>query len=74
MIEYLRKRFKSKAFWLSLAALIPLTLQAFGDISILPANYDEIVTSFLALLVAAGVVSDPTTESTWYLDDKGIKG
>ena len=69
MFEYFKKRVTSKAFWISLAALIPLTLQAFGDVSILPENYEEIVTCFLSLLVAAGVVNNPTTEKSWFTDD-----
>lgn len=73
MFEYFKKRATSKAFWISLGALIPLTLQVFGDVSMLPGNYDEIITTFLALLVAAGVVNDPTTEKSWYSDDENKK-
>lgn len=65
----LKLRLTSRSFWLSLAALIPLTLQAFGDVSILPGNYDQIVSCFLALITAMGVISNPTTENKWYGDD-----
>lgn len=70
MAKYLKKRLSNMGFWVSLASLIPLSLQAFGDVSILPDNYQEIVTCFLSLLVALGVVSNPTTEKSWYSDDK----
>lgn len=63
------ERLKSRSFWISLAALIPLTLQAFGDVSLLPGNYDEIVSCFLALITALGVISNPTTDNKWFGDD-----
>lgn len=65
----LKSRLSSRSFWISLAALIPLSLQAFGDITILPGNYDEIVTCFLALITAMGVINNPTTDNKWFGDD-----
>lgn len=68
--SYLNHRVGNYGFWISLFALIPLALQAFGDIAILPGNYEEIVNIFLTLLVALGVVSNPTTTNKLYGDDK----
>lgn len=32
-------------------------------------NYQEIVNAFLAILVAAGIISNPTTTAKWFYDD-----
>lgn len=69
MIKYITKRVRSAGFWVSLSAAIPLTLQAL-DLSILPTNYEEIITIFLSLLVAMGLINDPTTNKVGYGDDK----
>lgn len=60
-------RFKNYGLWVSIAALIPLILSSFG-IQIIP-NYQEIVNAILAILVTAGILSNPTTSSKWYKDD-----
>lgn len=62
------ERFKNYGLWLSIFAFIPLLLKGFG-VDILPANYSEIVTAFLGILVMAGILNDPNTEEKWYLDD-----
>lgn len=62
------ERFKNYGLWLSIFAFIPLLLKGFG-VDILPANYSEIVTGFLGILVMAGILNDPNTEEKWYLDD-----
>lgn len=62
-------RFKNYGFWVSVAALIPLLLNAF-DVNFVPEEYQAIVNAILAILVAAGIISNPTTESKWYGDDK----
>jgi uncharacterized membrane protein len=54
-----KARLRNYGFWLSVAALIPLILQAFG-INFLPANYDQIVNTLLWLLVLLGVINNPT--------------
>jgi uncharacterized membrane protein len=69
MSESMKKRFSSKGFWVSLAALVPVVLQLFGA-DILPKDYSSIINMILTLLVALGVLNNPTTEGSWYLDDK----
>ncbi|MGL6173444.1 MAG: hypothetical protein ACRC1P_02395 [Cellulosilyticaceae bacterium] len=62
------ERFKNYGLWVSIAALIPLILQAFG-ISIIP-DYNQIVNAILSILVMAGILSNPTTDNKWFGDDK----
>ena len=62
-------RFKNYGLWVSIFALIPLVLQGFG-VNILPGNYEEIVVALLGVLVMAGILNNPTSENTDYLDDK----
>ncbi|MGG7178619.1 holin [Clostridium paraputrificum] len=62
-------RFKNYGLWVSIAALIPLILNGLG-INILPANYEEITQAILSILVMAGIISNPTTNSKWFGDDK----
>lgn len=62
-------RFKNYALWISVFSLIPLILEAFG-LNIIPQNYNEIVTAILSVLVMAGIINNPSTESKWYLDDE----
>ncbi|ERK29962.1 phage holin [Clostridium intestinale] len=62
-------RFKNYALWISIFSLIPLILEAFG-INIIPKNYNEIVTAILSVLVMAGIINNPSTDSKWYLDDE----
>ena len=62
-------RFKNYGLWVSIFALIPLVLNAFG-VKVVPEEYSELTNSILAVLVAAGIVSNPTTVAKWYLGDK----
>ena len=62
-------RFKNYGLWVSIFALIPLVLQGFG-VDVLPGNYEEIVVALLGVLVTAGILNNPTSENTGYLDDK----
>lgn len=62
-------RFKNYGLWVSIAALVPLVLNATG-VKVVPEDYNQIVNAILAILVAAGVISNPATEAKWYLDDK----
>ena len=39
-------------------------------VKIVPEEYTEITNAILAVLVAAGIISNPTTTAKWYLDDK----
>lgn len=69
LLTYLKSRISNYGFWISLFALIPLTLQTFGDISLLPGNYEEITNMISVLLVALGVCNNPTTKTKLYGDD-----
>ena len=70
IVNYFKSRVSNYGFWISLSALVPLFLQVFGDTSILPSNYEEIVNCILTLLVALGVCNNPTTDNRFYKDDK----
>lgn len=62
-------RFKNYGLWVSVAAFIPMFLKGIG-IDILPSNYNDIINSFLGILVVAGILSNPTTTNKGYVDDK----
>lgn len=62
-------RFKNYGLWVSIFALIPMVLDAFG-VQVLPDQYQVITTSILSILVALGIISNPTTEGKWFSDDK----
>lgn len=62
-------RFKNYGLWVSIFALIPLILNVFG-VKVVPEEYQEITNAILSVLVAVGIISNPTTEAKWYLDDK----
>ena len=61
-------RWRNYGLWVSIAAFIPLVLSGFG-INLMP-NYQEIVNALLAILVMAGIISNPTTETRWFRDDQ----
>lgn len=62
-------RLKNYGLWMSIFALIPLILES-CHINILPGNYNEIVTAVLSILVMAGILSNPTTKTRGFGDDK----
>ncbi|MGG5461572.1 holin [Clostridium sp. B9] len=62
-------RLKNYGLWMSVFALIPLILEGF-DLSLLPKNYNELVTAILSILVMAGILNNPTTQSKGFSDDK----
>lgn len=66
-------RFRNYGFWISVAALIPLVLNAF-EVKFIPEEYEAIVNAILAILVAAGIINNPTTENKWFGDDNIISG
>lgn len=66
-------RFRNYGFWISIAALIPLVLNAF-EVKFIPEEYEAIVNAILAILVAAGIINNPTTENKWFGDDNIISG
>ena len=61
-------RWQNYGLWASVAAFIPIALRGFGY-DILPANYEEICTALLGILVLAGIISNPTTERKGWSDD-----
>ncbi|MEI5905615.1 phage holin [Bacillus spongiae] len=57
-------RFKNYALWAAVLAFVPLladSLQVYDISVILPGNYDNLVISFLGILVLAGVINNPTS-------------
>ena len=65
-------RFRNYGLWVSIAAFIPMFLKVLG-IDVLPDNYNDLVNSFLGILVIAGIVSNPKTEYKGYLDESPFK-
>ena len=65
-------RFKNYGLWVSIMALIPMILSAFG-VKIIPEEYQAIANTILSILVALGIISNPTTEAKWYIDDNPKK-
>lgn len=61
-------RMSNYAFWTSLFALIPIACQTLG-IFTLPDEFATLCNAFLAFLVAAGLVNNPTTNAKWFYDD-----
>lgn len=60
---------KNYRLWLAIFALIPLVLEGF-NLSILPSNYNEIVTLILSILVMGGILNNPNTDRVELKDDK----
>lgn len=60
---------KNYRLWLAIFALIPLILEGF-NLSILPSNYNEIVTLILSILVMGGILNNPNTDKVELKDDK----
>lgn len=68
-LEALKVRARNYGFWTSLIALVPMICQVVGYTK-LPDDYANIINAFLAFLVAAGIVNNPTTDAKGFLDDK----
>lgn len=64
----MNEKYRNYGLWLSIFALIPLVCKGYG-LDILPKNYEEIITTLLAVLVALGVISSPK-EGKGYTDQK----
>ena len=58
------KRFKSWALWLSIAALIVFCVKEFGGIDI-SETVDGFMNVLLPVLVAFGIVNNPTDSSSF---------
>ncbi|ACD22432.1 MULTISPECIES: phage holin [Clostridium] len=66
-----KSRFKNYGLWVSIAALIPLILKCFG-IEVIQGDYQQVVQAILSILVMLGIVSNPTTDTKWFNDDKHL--
>lgn len=62
-------RFENYGLWVSILALIPMILSAFG-VKVVADEYQSITNVVLSILVALGIVNNPTTNCKWYIDDK----
>lgn len=62
-------RFKNYGLCASFFALIPIACQAMG-VNLPFEEYDTLINAILTFLVAAGILSNPTTDSRWYRDDR----
>lgn len=67
-IQTLKLRFRNYGFCVSFFALIPLFCQMLG-VELPLGEFDTLTNAILACLVAAGLVSNPTTQARWYTDD-----
>jgi uncharacterized membrane protein len=72
MSQAMKSRLSNYGFWVSLIALIPVVLQLFGVV-IIPVSYTAVTNGILALFVALGIISNPTTISKFFFDDKEKK-
>ncbi|MCP8969732.1 hypothetical protein [Ectobacillus ponti] len=62
-------RWRNYGMYASLAALLLVVLQAF-DVKVDVDLFNKIVALVLGVLAAAGIISNPTTQNTWFGDDK----
>lgn len=62
-------RFKNYGFCVSFFALIPIICQT-ANVELPFDEYNTLINAILTFLVAAGIVSNPTTETKWYHDDR----
>lgn len=64
-----KNRLRNYGLWVSIAALIPLLLSAFGIKIIDEARYAQLVNTLLAVLVGLGLINNPDTKNRWFKDD-----
>lgn len=64
-----KNRFRNYGLWVSIASLVGIILQNLGYIKAGDPTWDNAVTTVLSILVALGIINDPTTENKWYRDD-----
>lgn len=67
-LQVLKQRFRNYGFCVSFFALIPIVCQMLG-IELPLGEFESMTNTILTFLVAAGLVSNPTTQSRWYMDD-----
>lgn len=65
-----KNRLRNYGLWVSIAALIPLTLSAFGINFTNQDKYMELINAILTVLVGLGLVNNPSTENRWFKDDR----
>lgn len=65
----LKNRFRNYGLWISIAALIPLALSAFGIKLHNEDKYIQLINTILSILVALGILNNPNTDNRWYGDD-----
>lgn len=65
-----KNRLRNYGLWVSVAALIPLVLSAFGLNIVDEQKYMELINALLAILVGLGLINNPSTENRWFKDDK----
>lgn len=68
-----KNRLRNYGLWVSVAALIPLLLSAFGINLINEDKYVQVINCILSILVALGLINNPDTNNRWYKDDKKIE-
>lgn len=60
-MNYIKRRIKSYPLWVAIFSVVALTGQTFGLYQV-PEGYDTWVNLVLTVGVAAGIITDPTTE------------
>ena len=68
--NFLRVRCNNYLLWSAIIAL--LIEMSLGDLIKLPNNFEQIATTFLNVLVVAGILNNPTTKSqSLFVDEDG---
>ena len=65
-----KNRLGNYGLWVSIAALVPLLLSAFGVKIVDEQKYMELINAVLAILVGLGLINNPDTQNRWFKDDK----
>lgn len=65
-----KNRLRNYGLWVSIAALVPLLLSAFGVKIVDEQKYMELINAVLAILVGLGLINNPDTQNRWFKDDK----
>lgn len=63
-----KNRLKNYGLWISIASLVFMILQDAGVI-ITPEKYQAYVDIILAILILLGIINNPDTENSGFLDD-----
>lgn len=68
-------RFRNAGLWISVVSFIPIVFESFG-VNVLPDTWGAVKEALLALislLVVLGILSNPTTETKGFSDDKEVR-